>query len=259
MAKLNANSVELGSLTTAQRDALTGVSNGTVIYNSTDSSIDGYGPTGWTTIKSLNPIGSASNPASSPKAIRDAGITTSGLYYITTGGLGTKQVYLTFDTFGGGSIGGTVAWALVSRFDSYNHSSYNTYGFLDSIETTNFGTNSTKQWWVDQNVVNRGWMNSINYVCYHDETTGYYVTESQSGTIWQTSFIHTTSSGYPNNQMINVNYNSYDNGTQVGCCWCESAGCTEHFDSNGACTGTDVVRFDANSGNSTVSIWVAQI
>lgn len=53
MSKLNANSIELGSLTTTQRNALSGVVNGTTIYNSTTESIEAYGPDGWKTVKTL--------------------------------------------------------------------------------------------------------------------------------------------------------------------------------------------------------------
>ena len=77
---------------------------------------------------SSTPPGTAANPASSPKAIRDAGITADGIYYIDTGSLGVQQVYVKFDSFAGGSIGATNAWALVSRHNSYSYSSYNQYG-----------------------------------------------------------------------------------------------------------------------------------
>ena len=46
MSKLNANSVELGSLTTSQRDALSAVA-GEVIYNSTTGSLQAYSGTQW--------------------------------------------------------------------------------------------------------------------------------------------------------------------------------------------------------------------
>lgn len=47
MSKLNANSVEIGSRTTAQRDALTGVVAGTVLWNSTTGTAQVYTGTSW--------------------------------------------------------------------------------------------------------------------------------------------------------------------------------------------------------------------
>jgi len=47
MSKLNANSVEMGSLTTAQRDALSSVATGTVIFNSTTGVGQVYTGTSW--------------------------------------------------------------------------------------------------------------------------------------------------------------------------------------------------------------------
>ncbi len=202
---------------------------------------------------------STARAASNPSQIRSYGITTSGLYYINTGNLGVQQVYCVFDTFNGGSISGQSAWALISRFNSYNYPDYNTYGYLNAINTTSFGTRSQTGFWVNPSVGGRGWLNTANsnsYVCYNDTTTGYYVTEATSGTFWQTSFIHTTSSGYPSNTMVGVNYNSYNGSNSVGACWCESNGCTEHMDAAGNCTSTDIVRFDNHSGNSTVEIWI---
>lgn len=206
------------------------------------------------------PDGSTSfRAASSPSALRSIGTTTAGLYYIDCGNLGVQQVYCVFDTFNGGSISGQSAWALIARWSSYSYTSYNTYGYLASINSTTFGTRSQTGFWINPSVGGRGWLstaNSNSYVAYNDTTTGYYVTEATSGTFWQTSFIHTTSSGYPSNQMINVNYNSYNGSTQVGACWCESTGCTEHFDAGGNCSSTDIVRFDDHSGTSTVEIWI---
>ena len=46
MAKLNANGVELGSLTTSQRNSLSAVA-GEVIYNSTTGTVQAYNGTSW--------------------------------------------------------------------------------------------------------------------------------------------------------------------------------------------------------------------
>ena len=47
MSKLNANSVEIGTRTTAERDALTSVSTGTILYNSTNKRCEVYDGTRW--------------------------------------------------------------------------------------------------------------------------------------------------------------------------------------------------------------------
>ena len=208
---------------------------------------------------SSEPPGTAANPASSPKAIRDAGVTADGIYYIDTGSLGVQQVYVKFDSFAGGSIGSTNAWALVSRHNSYSYSSYNQYGYLDSIETTTFGTNSTSGWWIDQNVSGRGWLNDVNWVCYEDTDLGHWATEAQSATLWQTSFINTTSSGYPSNISYTFNSSSWDASGGAVVCWCEGTGCTEHIEDNngGACSGTDRIRNDNYGGTSLLRYWVA--
>lgn len=206
-------------------------------------------------------LGSINNPASSAKALRDAGITTSGLYYITTGNLGVQQVYVTFDSFSGGGLT-TAAWALVSRYTSFSYNSYNTYGYLDAIETTTFGTNATNGWWIDQNVSSRGWLNNVNRIALWDRTTGYWVTDYQSGTLWQTSYIHTTSSGYPSNVSYNLIYSSYNGSSTVNLCWCEATGCTEYIENNNAspCSGSPYLIYNDNyRGTSQIEIYVAQV
>lgn len=45
--------VTFGTFTTAQRDALTGVAAGTMIYNSTTNALEAYGPDGWLIVKGL--------------------------------------------------------------------------------------------------------------------------------------------------------------------------------------------------------------
>jgi len=47
--RLNSNSVELGTRTTTERNAMTGVQNGTLIYNTTTAKVEVYdtGVPGW--------------------------------------------------------------------------------------------------------------------------------------------------------------------------------------------------------------------
>ena len=67
---------------------------------------------GWTI-----PLGSQGNPASSAQALRDAGTTTNGVYYIDTPDGGVQQVYCLFTT--GTAQGGDYGWMLVCRYASY--------------------------------------------------------------------------------------------------------------------------------------------
>jgi len=106
MSKLNANSVEFGSLTTTQRNALTGVAVGTMIYNSTTLSIEAWSGSAWIKIKALTPLGSDSgNPAVNAQEILDSGDSTgNGLYWIKPSGYGGSafQVYCDMTTASGG-------------------------------------------------------------------------------------------------------------------------------------------------------------
>ena len=53
MSQLNANSVELGSLTTTQRDALSSPETGTLIYNSTLGVVQVYNGSSWDQLSNL--------------------------------------------------------------------------------------------------------------------------------------------------------------------------------------------------------------
>ena len=94
---------------------------GTAYYNTSNDELRVYtGATdGWKVASEPPPPGlgeAASNPASSAQAIRDAGTTTNGLYYINTPDGGTQQVYCMFTS--GTSQGGDYGWMLVGRFSA---------------------------------------------------------------------------------------------------------------------------------------------
>lgn len=59
-------------------------------------------------------LGTEDNPATSAQALRDAGITTDGVYYINTPDGGVQQVYCMFTS--GAANGGDYGWMLVCRF-----------------------------------------------------------------------------------------------------------------------------------------------
>ena len=60
------------------------------------------------------PLGGQGNPAGSAEALRLAGQTTNGVYYINTPDGGEQQVYCMFTS--GNSEGGTHGWMLVGRY-----------------------------------------------------------------------------------------------------------------------------------------------
>ena len=60
------------------------------------------------------PYGGQGNPATSAEALRAAGITTDGVYYITTPDGGEQPVYCMFTS--GSGQGGDHGWMLVARF-----------------------------------------------------------------------------------------------------------------------------------------------
>ena len=93
---------------------------GTAYYNITNDELRVYtGATnGWKVASEPPPpaLGEEQNPASSAQALRDAGTTTDGVYYITTPDGGTQQVYCMFTS--GSSEGGDYGWMLVGRFSA---------------------------------------------------------------------------------------------------------------------------------------------
>ena len=91
---------------------------GTAYYNTTSDELRVYtGATnGWKNAGAEDPLGTQGNPASSAQALRDAGTTTNGLYYINTPDGGAQQIYCMFTT--GSANGGDYGWMLVCRFAS---------------------------------------------------------------------------------------------------------------------------------------------
>ena len=53
MSKLHPDRVELGSLTTTQRNALSGLPAGTVIYNSTDGIVQHWNGSSWISMSNV--------------------------------------------------------------------------------------------------------------------------------------------------------------------------------------------------------------
>ena len=103
MAKLNANSVELGSLTTTQRNALTSVSTGTVIYNTSNSQIEVWDGNQW--------IGGLTTPLAATGGTTDSStrpgyivhtFTGDGTFTVTSGS-GTAEYLLVAGGGGGGA------------------------------------------------------------------------------------------------------------------------------------------------------------
>ena len=107
MSKLNANSVELGTLTTAQRDALTSVSSGTLIYNSTDKVVESYNGTSWDQLSNVFVAtgGTTSEPGDGKKYHT---FTSPGSFTVTSG---DKTVTVQMVGGGGGGSSGNGQWA----------------------------------------------------------------------------------------------------------------------------------------------------
>lgn len=99
---LNAGSqkkIELGTFTTSQRDALSGVSAGTLIYNSTTSAINAY-TSSWVTVRA-GEDGSSGNPFTSVASAQSFGA-SEGLHYFKNSGGTSQQLY--YDDSDGGWI-----------------------------------------------------------------------------------------------------------------------------------------------------------
>lgn len=80
--------------TTAQRPA--SPANGMIRFNSSTGSLEGYMSGNWITI--TGSLGSQSNPATSATQLKNAGITTNGVYYYTLSS-GTVPLYTDFTSF----------------------------------------------------------------------------------------------------------------------------------------------------------------
>ena len=96
------NEFILGSFTEAQRNALSGVSAGTIIYNTTDSQLNIYDGA-WKLI-APGPDGSSGAPFETVAQAQSAGV-TEGLYYFKNSNGTSQQLY--YDNSDGG-------WILVS-------------------------------------------------------------------------------------------------------------------------------------------------
>ena len=106
MSKLNANSIEFGTLTTAQRDALTGVVAGTMIYNSSTTAIEAYGPSGWSRVASVGPITATGGTKYTPGNGFNYHIFTTPGTFSVTGGASPVQVLVVGAGGDGGTCGG---------------------------------------------------------------------------------------------------------------------------------------------------------
>ena len=100
MAKLNANSIELGSLTTSQRNSLS-AATGEVIYNSTTGAVESYNGSEWIQLSNLfNATGGTVSTSGGNKIHT---FTSPGTFSVT--GNGSVQ-YLVIGGGGGGGSNG---------------------------------------------------------------------------------------------------------------------------------------------------------
>ena len=87
MSKLHDNRVEIGQLTTTQRDALGSVPNGTVIYNTSANELQFYYPAGWNPVSkggSMNGTGGSTSTSSRP-GYKVHIFTSPGTFQLTAG------------------------------------------------------------------------------------------------------------------------------------------------------------------------------
>jgi len=118
MSKLGSNinsglGIELGSMTTATRNAGVSTATGTLIFNSSSNSLEGYGPNGWVEIKKLQRVQATGGTEFSYNGSTYHIFTTTNPFVVTSegdaevvvvaGGAGAGYFY-----GGGGGAGGVV-------------------------------------------------------------------------------------------------------------------------------------------------------
>ena len=114
---------------------------GTAYYNITNDELRIYtGATnGWENAAAGAALGTIDNPATSAEALRVNGVTTNGVYYISTPDGGTQQVYCMFTS--GSSQGGDYGWMLVGRYaaDAKSNVTTNMTSVRSMIDVTQNG------------------------------------------------------------------------------------------------------------------------
>ena len=121
---------------------------GTAYYNTTSDELRIYtGATnGWENAAAGAALGTVANPAVSAEALRVNGITTNGVYYISTPDGGTQQIYCMFTS--GSSEGGDYGWMLVGRFQA-DAKSYVTANMASQRGMSDVTQNGTSLWSAD--------------------------------------------------------------------------------------------------------------
>ena len=102
MSKLRSNRVELGSMTTTQRNALSGQAAGTVIYNSTDKIVQHWNGSNWISMSNIFSATGGSVDTSSRSGYKIHTFTSPGTFSVT-GAAGAVETLI----IGGGGGGGS--------------------------------------------------------------------------------------------------------------------------------------------------------
>ena len=102
MSKLHSNRVELGSLTTSQRDALSSIPAGTVIYNSSNNNVEHWDGSAWISMSNVFSASGGSKNTSSRSGYAVHTFTSPGTFTVS-GGSGTIETLI----IGGGGGGGS--------------------------------------------------------------------------------------------------------------------------------------------------------
>ena len=102
MSQLHGNRIDLGSITTSQRDALSGIPAGTVIYNSTDKIIQHWNGTAWVSMSNVFAATGGTVSTSSRSGYKVHTFTSPGTFEVA-GAAGSVEVLI----IGGGGGGGS--------------------------------------------------------------------------------------------------------------------------------------------------------
>ena len=83
MSQLHGNRIDLGSITSSQRDALSGMPAGTVIYNSTDNIVQHWNGTAWISMSNVFGASGGSVSTSSRSGYKVHTFTSPGTFNVT--------------------------------------------------------------------------------------------------------------------------------------------------------------------------------
>ena len=102
MSTLHSNNIEIGSMTSTQRDAMSSPPAGTMIYNTTDKIVQHYNGTSWISMSNVFSAQGGTKSTSSRSGYAVHTFTSPGTFEVT-GAAGSVEVLI----IGGGGGGGS--------------------------------------------------------------------------------------------------------------------------------------------------------